>query len=175
MPATIKNASPTAEISPARTSISFCQLQNHDPPPTMVKSALKPRHFRRGGEATPLDQVGGFAWDIKTYIQEHPTEAGWYVVEGVVFIAPGLIAGPLLGMLGFTSVGLLQVRLTPPSTRFVRQVIFHQAASLPGECQLSAPLLVDASTRSCRVRECADMALLWSTGLCEDAPSSRRR
>ncbi|KAK7545633.1 hypothetical protein IWX49DRAFT_640369 [Phyllosticta citricarpa] len=43
--------------------------------------------------------------NIKTYVQENPREAGFRVVGGVVFFAPGLITGPLLGMLGFTAAG----------------------------------------------------------------------
>ncbi|KAK7540785.1 uncharacterized protein J3D65DRAFT_600890 [Phyllosticta citribraziliensis] len=43
--------------------------------------------------------------DIKTYIRENPGQAGMHVVGGVVFFAPALITGPLLGLLGFTAVG----------------------------------------------------------------------
>ncbi len=43
--------------------------------------------------------------EVKTWIKDHPYQTAFYVVNGVVLFAPGLLAGPLLGALGWTSLG----------------------------------------------------------------------
>ncbi|WWC97892.1 hypothetical protein V866_004780 [Kwoniella sp. B9012] len=42
---------------------------------------------------------------IKQYIKDHPYQSVFHVVNGVVFLAPGLSWGPVLGLLGFTGIG----------------------------------------------------------------------
>ncbi|WVW79262.1 hypothetical protein I302_101229 [Kwoniella bestiolae CBS 10118] len=49
-------------------------------------------------------------WDdlpetIKQYIEDHPYQSAFYVINGVVFIAPGLVWGPVLWLLGFSGIG----------------------------------------------------------------------
>ena len=44
-------------------------------------------------------------WEIKDWIQEHPYQTAFHVVNGVVTIAPGLVTTPLLGLMGFGSLG----------------------------------------------------------------------
>ena len=43
--------------------------------------------------------------DVVDWIKAHPYQTGLHVVGGVVLFAPGLVAGPVLGLLGWTSVG----------------------------------------------------------------------
>ncbi|MCJ1378291.1 hypothetical protein MMC17_001388 [Xylographa soralifera] len=43
--------------------------------------------------------------EIEDWIKEHPYQTAFYVVNGIVFIAPGLITAPLLGLMGFGSLG----------------------------------------------------------------------
>ena len=43
--------------------------------------------------------------DIKTWIKENPKQTAFYVFQGVVFFAPGLLSAPLLRLLGFTPKG----------------------------------------------------------------------
>ena len=46
-----------------------------------------------------------YSRDIKDWIQEHPYQTAFYVVNGIVILAPGLVTTPLLGFLGFGSLG----------------------------------------------------------------------
>jgi len=46
-----------------------------------------------------------YCTEIKDWIQEHPYQTAFYVANGIVFIAPGLVTSPLLGLLGFGSLG----------------------------------------------------------------------
>ena len=43
--------------------------------------------------------------DVTDWIIAHPYQTAFHVVGGVVFFAPGLVSTPLLGALGWTSVG----------------------------------------------------------------------
>ncbi|OCL07334.1 hypothetical protein AOQ84DRAFT_250526, partial [Glonium stellatum] len=43
--------------------------------------------------------------EVRDWILAHPYQTAFYVVGGVVFIAPGLVSTPLLHVLGWTSVG----------------------------------------------------------------------
>ncbi|RAL65584.1 hypothetical protein DID88_005256 [Monilinia fructigena] len=43
--------------------------------------------------------------DIQNWIQEHPYQTAFYVVNGIVFFAPATSSGPILWALGFTSKG----------------------------------------------------------------------
>ncbi|KAB8297916.1 hypothetical protein EYC80_001699 [Monilinia laxa] len=55
-------------------------------------------------------QIYEIAWkdlsiDIQNWIQEHPYQTAFYVVNGIVFFAPATSSGPVLWALGFTSKG----------------------------------------------------------------------
>ncbi|GME60228.1 hypothetical protein I303_08649 [Neofusicoccum parvum] len=43
--------------------------------------------------------------DIMDWIERHPFQTIFYVTSGVVFFAPSIVTGPLLGAVGFTPVG----------------------------------------------------------------------
>ena len=43
--------------------------------------------------------------DVGDWIKAHPYQTAFHVVGGVVVFAPGLVTGPVLGLLGWTSVG----------------------------------------------------------------------
>ncbi|KAJ8060456.1 hypothetical protein OCU04_010781 [Sclerotinia nivalis] len=43
--------------------------------------------------------------DIQHYIQEHPYQTAFYVVNGIVFFAPAASSGPILWALGFAGKG----------------------------------------------------------------------
>ena len=43
--------------------------------------------------------------DVKDWIIAHPYQTTFYVAGGVVYLAPSLVSTPLLGVLGWTSVG----------------------------------------------------------------------
>ena len=43
--------------------------------------------------------------NVKEWIKEHPYQTAFYIVNGIAFIAPGLVATPLLGLMGFGSLG----------------------------------------------------------------------
>jgi hypothetical protein len=43
--------------------------------------------------------------DVKDWIIAHPYQTAFHVAGGVVFFAPSLVSTPLLGVLGWTSVG----------------------------------------------------------------------
>lgn len=58
----------------------------------------------------PPPGSAGFDWDelpekVKQWIMENPGQAGVYIVGGMVIFIPSLISGPLLPILGFTSLG----------------------------------------------------------------------
>ncbi|MCJ1397288.1 hypothetical protein MMC11_000480 [Xylographa trunciseda] len=46
-----------------------------------------------------------YSEEIKGWIQEHPYQTAFYVANGIVFISPGLVTTPLLGLMGFGSLG----------------------------------------------------------------------
>jgi hypothetical protein len=70
---------------------------------------LIPVAFREQAE----DELAKFYqtnWDdlpqiIKDWIKEHPYQTAFYVANGVVFFAPSAVSGPVLWLLGYTSVG----------------------------------------------------------------------
>lgn len=43
--------------------------------------------------------------EVKTWITEHPYQTTFYIANGIVFFYPGLITGPVLWSLGWTSIG----------------------------------------------------------------------
>ncbi|KAH0542494.1 hypothetical protein FGG08_003090 [Glutinoglossum americanum] len=43
--------------------------------------------------------------ELQDWIKEHPADAAFYLVGGVVFFYPSVVSGPLLGLLGFASKG----------------------------------------------------------------------
>ncbi|MCJ1283043.1 hypothetical protein MMC26_002370 [Xylographa opegraphella] len=46
-----------------------------------------------------------YSVEIKDWIQQHPYQTVFYVVNGLVFVAPGLVTTPVLGLIGFGSFG----------------------------------------------------------------------
>ena len=66
--------------------------------------------FFRDAGAAAGEQFAAVDWDAlpqqtRDWITEHPYQTAFYVVNGVVFLAPGLVTGPMLGILGFTRAG----------------------------------------------------------------------
>jgi len=53
------------------------------------------------------DRIVGIDYygESKDWIQEHPYQTPLYVVNVIVFFAPGLVTTPLLGLMGFGSLG----------------------------------------------------------------------
>jgi hypothetical protein len=43
--------------------------------------------------------------EVKTWITEHPYQTIFHVANGIVFFYPGLVTGPVLWTLGWTSTG----------------------------------------------------------------------
>ena len=43
--------------------------------------------------------------EVKTWITEHPYQTTFHIANGIVFFYPGLVTGPVLWSLGWTSTG----------------------------------------------------------------------
>ena len=98
-----------ANLHGAVTSVSSC-IQR---PVTSIDWHELPTSaqlFFRDAGASARDEFATIEWEelpphIRDWIQEHPYQTAFYVVNGVVFLAPGLVTTPLLGLLGFTARG----------------------------------------------------------------------
>ena len=67
------------------------------------------RVFQEAG-ASASEKVAAIDWEelpqhIQDWIKEHPYQTAFYVANGVVFLAPGLVTAPFLGVLGFSTTG----------------------------------------------------------------------
>ncbi|WWC64102.1 uncharacterized protein I303_106709 [Kwoniella dejecticola CBS 10117] len=103
---------------------------------------------------------------VKDYIKEHPYQTAFHVINGVVFFAPSLVWGPVLGMLGFTPIGPAASTLASAAQSFIHPVVAKgvfatcQSAKMGG---YGAGILDTAvrfgmklSTVGSRVKECFD-------------------
>ncbi|KAK3677196.1 hypothetical protein LTR78_002734 [Recurvomyces mirabilis] len=54
-------------------------------------------------QAVKLEELPAEAWN---FIEENPGQTAFYIVEGIVFIAPGAVNGPLLNVVGFGAHGV---------------------------------------------------------------------
>lgn len=106
-------------------------MSDSDTPPEAVKRAVDLSHLKEKGidfiklARTQTVNLTGKAADglneakdqliaieysklpqeVLDWMKEHPHQTVFHVVSGVVFFAPGVIATPLLGWLGFSASG----------------------------------------------------------------------
>ncbi|MCJ1387411.1 hypothetical protein MMC18_000254 [Xylographa bjoerkii] len=64
-----------------------------------------PVAFRNATETIVGIDYSELSGDIRDWIQEHPYQTAFYVTNGIVLIAPGLVTTPILGLVGFGSLG----------------------------------------------------------------------
>lgn len=112
----------TPPMNPLRNALAGTQqfLQNaaSNAQPMMRSAYAGTQQFLHDAASTTRDKAAGVEWDkapkhIQDYITEHPYQTAFYVVNGVVIAAPFVVAGPLLGAVGFTAAGPAAGELLP--------------------------------------------------------------
>ena len=71
-----------------------------------LKQATKDVGIQAALEDLQYVKLEEFPTKASQYVHDNPGQTVFYIVEGVVFIAPGAVYGPVLGALGFGAGGV---------------------------------------------------------------------
>ncbi|KAK5194774.1 hypothetical protein LTR16_007053, partial [Cryomyces antarcticus] len=77
--------------------------------PSKLKTWLNARHLSEKFDQAK-EHVYEVSWEntpgqLKGWLKANPGQTAFYVANGVMFIFPGLLTGPLVWSLGWTSIG----------------------------------------------------------------------
>jgi hypothetical protein len=107
-PATSDGSTAEAALTPNFSALSqhtLNQLSSLMWKPSIKLSTHVQEKFREVQDGVLAIDYKHLPRDVKDWIIAHPYQTTFHVVGGVVFFAPNLVSTPLLGMLGWTSIG----------------------------------------------------------------------